>query len=75
MPEKSILRKPVEVKNQLHLSPMILSHIKNFEPYASKRKFEQGQQEAWKKEQEVLDRLKQLPDGEEKANETERIIV
>ncbi|GER86422.1 putative phosphoenolpyruvate synthase [Dictyobacter vulcani] len=56
------------------LVPMILSHIKNFEPDASKRKFEQGRQEAWKKEQELLDRLKQLPDGEEKANETERMI-
>ncbi len=56
------------------LVPMILSHIKNFEPGESRRRFEQGRQEAWKKEQELLDRLKQLPDGEEKANETERMI-
>src|SRR5204863_8568389 len=56
------------------LVPMILSHIKNFEPHASIRKFEQGRQEALKKEQELLDRLKQLPDGEGKANETERMI-
>jgi len=56
------------------LVPIILSHIKNFEPDASIRKFEQGRQEALKKEQELLDRLKQLPDGEEKANETERMI-
>ncbi len=56
------------------LVPIILSHIKNFEPHASKRKFEQGRELALKKEQEVLDRLKQLPDGEEKANETERMI-
>jgi phosphoenolpyruvate synthase/pyruvate phosphate dikinase len=56
------------------LVPMILSHIKNFERNASKRKFEQGRQEALKKEQELLDRLKKLPDGEEKANETERMI-
>ena len=40
------------------LVPMILSNIKNFEPDASKRKFEQGRQEALKKEQELLDRLK-----------------
>jgi pyruvate,water dikinase len=53
---------------------MILSHIKNFEPNASNRKFEQGRQEALKKEQELLDRLKQLPDGEQKAKETKRMI-
>ncbi|MBY7736012.1 phosphoenolpyruvate synthase [Paenibacillus polymyxa] len=47
------------------LVPMILSNIKNLEPGASKRKFEQGQQEALKKEQDLLARLKQLPGGEE----------
>jgi len=56
------------------LVPMILSNIKNFEPNASHRKFEQGRREALKKEQELLDRLKQLPDGEEKAEETKRMI-
>src|SRR5260370_42485551 len=56
------------------LVPMILSNIKNFEPHASNRKFEQGRQEALKKEQEVLERLKQLPDGEQKAQETKQMI-
>ncbi|HYT40880.1 MAG TPA: phosphoenolpyruvate synthase, partial [Methylomirabilota bacterium] len=56
------------------LVPMLLSNIKNFEPNASNRKFEQGRQEALKKEQELLDRLKQLPDGEQKAKETKRMI-
>src|SRR6202165_873621 len=56
------------------LIPMILSNIKNFEPHASNRKFEQGRQEALKKEQELLDRLRQLPDGEQKAKETKRMI-
>src|SRR2546426_1172562 len=56
------------------LVPMILSNIKNFELGESKRRFEQGRQEALKKEQEVLDRLKQLPDGEQKAKETKRMI-
>jgi rifampicin phosphotransferase len=56
------------------LVPMILSNIKNFEPNASNRKFEQGRQEALKKEQELLDRLRQLPDGEQKAKETKRMI-
>ncbi len=56
------------------LVPMILSNIKNFEPNGSHRIFEQGRQEALKKEQEILDRLKQLPDGEQKAEETKRMI-
>ncbi|MNU90954.1 Chondramide synthase cmdD [compost metagenome] len=56
------------------LVPLILGNIKNFAPNASTRKFEQGQQEALKKEQELLDRLKQLPDGEQKAYETKRMI-
>ena len=56
------------------LVPMILSNIKNFEPGAGKRRFEQGRQEALEKEQELVERLKGLPDGEEKARETKRMI-
>ena len=56
------------------LVPTILSNVKNFGPGAAKRKFEQGLQEAIKKEVEILDRLKQLPDGEQKAEETKRMI-
>jgi len=56
------------------LIPMLLSNIRNFEPGAGKRKFEQGRQEALRKEQELLDRLKQLPEGEEKAKATKRMI-
>ena len=56
------------------LVPMILANIKNFEPGAGERRFEQGRQEAWKKEQELLERLRALPDGERKAEETKRMI-
>ncbi len=56
------------------LVTMILSNIKNFEPGSGNRKFEQGRQEAMKKEQELLDRLRQLPDGKRKAGETKRMI-
>lgn len=56
------------------LAPMILTNIKNLEPGASKRKFEQGREEALKKEQDLLSRLKQLPDGERKAGETKQMI-
>lgn len=58
----------------ISLIQMILGNIKNFEPNAGNRKFEQGRQEALEKEQELLDRLKQLPDGERKAKETKRVI-
>jgi pyruvate,water dikinase len=56
------------------LVPLILSNIKNFGPNAGHRKFDQGLQEALKKEQELLAQLKQLPDGEQKAKETKRMI-
>ncbi|MEA2600729.1 MAG: rifampicin phosphotransferase, partial [Acidobacteriota bacterium] len=56
------------------LLPLILGNIKSFEPGAGERRFEQGRQEAWKKEQELLARLRALPDGQQKAEETKRMI-
>ncbi|TCD27455.1 phosphoenolpyruvate synthase [Pedobacter psychrodurus] len=56
------------------LIPLILSNIKNFEPHAGKRKFEQGQQEALNKENELLGRLALLPAGEQKVGETKQMI-
>jgi rifampicin phosphotransferase len=56
------------------LVPVILDNIRNFEPGAHKRRFEQGREEAWEKEQELLERLRALPEGEEKAEQTKRMI-
>jgi phosphoenolpyruvate synthase/pyruvate phosphate dikinase len=56
------------------LVPLILGNIRNFEPGAGARRFEQGRQEASKKEQELLERLRVLPDGEAKAEEVKRMI-
>jgi len=56
------------------LVPILLGNVKNFEPGAGRRKFEQGLREALKMEQGLLQRLKQLPDGEQKASETKRMI-
>ncbi len=56
------------------LVPMILGNIKNFEPGTGERRFEQGRQEASKKEQELLARLADLPEGERKAEDTKRMI-
>jgi phosphoenolpyruvate synthase/pyruvate phosphate dikinase len=56
------------------LVPLILGNIKNVEANGRHLKFEQGRREALSKEQELLERLKQLPDGEQKASETKRMI-
>ncbi|EFM12287.1 pyruvate phosphate dikinase PEP/pyruvate-binding [Paenibacillus curdlanolyticus YK9] len=68
------ITKPRWSEKPITLVPMILGNIKNFEPNEGTRKYEQGRQEALNKEQELLDRLKQLPDGERKAAETKRMI-
>ncbi len=56
------------------LVPVILDNVRNFEPGEAARRFEQGLQRAREKEQEVLERLRVLPDGEHKAAETRRMI-
>ncbi|MEG8275272.1 rifamycin-inactivating phosphotransferase [Streptomyces sp. AHA2] len=56
------------------LVPAILDNVRNFEPGAAKRRFEQGLHEARQKEHDVLSRLRQLPDGDRKADETKRMI-
>jgi pyruvate,water dikinase len=56
------------------LVPMILTNIKNFYPGAGARRFEQGLQAAREKEQELLERLRALPDGEPRTEETKRMI-
>ncbi|AOT71874.1 phosphoenolpyruvate synthase [Geosporobacter ferrireducens] len=68
------ITKPRWSEKPTSLVPLILSNVKNFEPNAGKQKFQQGLQAASKKEQELLERLKQLPDGEEKAEETKQMI-
>jgi rifampicin phosphotransferase len=56
------------------LVPMILGNIKNFEPGAGQRRFEEGRQQAQAKEHELLTRLRALPDGEPKAEEAKQLI-
>ncbi|MBO9632159.1 MAG: phosphoenolpyruvate synthase [Chitinophagaceae bacterium] len=56
------------------LLPVILSNIRNFESGAGKRKFDEGLAQAAKMEKEILERLKALPEGEQKAAETKRMI-
>ena len=57
------------------LLPLMLSHIKNFEAGRGRAALRgRTAREAAKKEQEVLARLRALPDGEHKAEETKRMI-
>ncbi|MFE9917746.1 rifamycin-inactivating phosphotransferase [Micromonospora sp. NPDC005553] len=56
------------------LVPVLLDNVKLFEPGAARRRFEQGQQRARQQAQEVLTRLRALPDGQQKADETARMI-
>ncbi|AWT47122.1 MULTISPECIES: rifamycin-inactivating phosphotransferase [Streptomyces] len=56
------------------LVPALLDNVRNFAPGAARQRFEQGRQEAYEKEQDVLARLRALPDGAEKADETKRMI-
>jgi rifampicin phosphotransferase len=68
------ITKPRWSERPTTLLPIILGNIKNFEPGAGSRRFEQGRREALMKEQEVLERLRALPDGERKAEEVKRMI-
>ncbi|MEV7197605.1 rifamycin-inactivating phosphotransferase [Streptomyces sp. NPDC093510] len=56
------------------LVPAILDNVRNFGPGAAERRFEQGRQKAQQKERDVLSRLRALPDGDRKADETKRMI-
>jgi phosphoenolpyruvate synthase/pyruvate phosphate dikinase len=56
------------------LVPLILDNVRLFEPGAARRRFEQGQQAAAAKEQDVLERLRTLPDGDRKAADTTAMI-
>lgn len=56
------------------LIPVILAHIGNFEAGERERRFEHGRLEAEAKEREVLERLRELADGDAKADETKQMI-
>jgi len=68
------ITKPRWSERPTTLVPLIPGNIKKFEPGAGQRSFEQGRQEAWKKEQELLERLRAFPDGERNAEEAKRMI-
>jgi rifampicin phosphotransferase len=68
------ITKPRWSERPTTLVPVILANIKTFGPGAGKRRFEHGRREAWEKEQELLGRVRALPDGDRKADEAKRMI-
>ncbi|HUP75676.1 MAG TPA: rifamycin-inactivating phosphotransferase [Acidimicrobiales bacterium] len=56
------------------LLPAILSNVEHFEPGESARRRERGEQEAQANVQQLLQRLRALPGGEEKAEQTAHAI-
>ncbi|WP_088189332.1 rifamycin-inactivating phosphotransferase [Desulfosporosinus sp. FKA] len=56
------------------LASLILGNIKVYPPNEHIAKFEQGLKEAKQKEQDIIDRLKQLPGGSWKAKRTKKAI-
>jgi rifampicin phosphotransferase len=68
------ITRPRWSERPITLVPMVLGNIKNLEPGAGERRFEQGRQKARTKEQELLARLRALPDGERKAEEAKQTI-
>ena len=56
------------------LLPSILGNIKNFAPGAGERRFLQGREDALQRAQALSERLRRLPDGEQKAADARRMI-
>ena len=56
------------------LVPVILGNVKNFEPAPPSGASSRGAQEAARRNGKLLERLRALPDGEQKADETKQMI-
>jgi pyruvate,water dikinase len=68
------ITRPRFSERPIMLVPMLLGNVKNFEPGEARRRFEQGLHEASQKETELMERLRALPDGAKKADETKRMV-
>jgi hypothetical protein len=54
--------------------PLILGNVRNFEPGAGARRFEQGRRRRGRRNRSCWSACGTLPDGERKAEETKRMI-
>jgi len=68
------ITRPAWSEKPTTLIPMMLNNIRTQEAGAGKRKFNEGLQQALNKERELLARLQNLPDGDQKVKETRRMI-
>ena len=64
------LTRPRWIEQPSMLVPLILTNVRSFEPGESRRKVERGRLASERKEHEVLERLRTLPEGEQKTRET-----
>ncbi|MCU1401578.1 MAG: phosphoenolpyruvate synthase [Acidimicrobiales bacterium] len=56
------------------LVPLILGNVENFAAGEAERRFAEGQRAAARKEEEILQHLRALPDGARKAEQAKRMI-
>ncbi|MFG1772048.1 rifamycin-inactivating phosphotransferase [Nocardia salmonicida] len=68
------ITRPRWSESPITLVSTILGNIKNFGPGAGRQRFEDGLRDARQKQQQILRALRALPDGEQKAVETEQMI-
>ncbi|MBS2040635.1 phosphoenolpyruvate synthase [bacterium] len=68
------ITRPRWSEQPLSLLPALLNHVRAFPSGEAQRRFLHGQQQAQQKEQELLQRLRQMPEGEQKAEQTRKMI-
>jgi pyruvate,water dikinase len=68
------ITKPRWSERPTTLLPVLLGHVRSFEPGEGARRFEQGRLEALRKRDELLTRLRAQPDGAQRADETAQTI-
>ncbi len=68
------ITRPRWAERPASLVPVILGHIRNVPAGAGQRRFEEGLEAARRKEHDVLERVRALPEGAQKADETKRHI-
>lgn len=68
------ITRPRWVEKPTTLIPMILNNVRNSHYNAGEERFEQGRLVALKKEMELIERVKELPDGEKKAKDLKAMI-
>lgn len=68
------ITRPRWAESPTALLPALIGNIKDFPPGEATRRVARGRQEAAAKEQELLDRLRGLPDGDDMAARTKHMI-